>query len=106
MQNDLISKRALIAFIDKTVVPGLLLQDNSAGAGVMAGLSKVLEETDVIPTIDAVEVVHERWLLFGADKRGRGGIFQCTACSRCRPHKSDYCPNCGARMDAKEEDHE
>lgn len=106
MQSDLISKRALIKFIDKTVVPELLLHDNASGAGVMAGLSKVLEETDVLQTIDAVPVVHGKWELFGADKRGRGGVFKCTACNRCRPTKSDYCPNCGAKMDLKEAPYE
>ena len=103
MQSDLISKQALIKFIDKKVVPELLLHDNVSGAGVMAGFSKVLEEMDVFPTIDAVPVVHGQWELYGADKRGRGGLFLCTACSRCRPTKSEYCPNCGAKMDAKEE---
>ena len=47
----------------------------------------------------AVPVVHGQWELYGADKRGRGGVFLCTACSRCRPTKSEYCPNCGAKMD-------
>ena len=54
------------------------------------------------PTIEAEPVRHGRWVLVGADKRGRGGVFNCTICNRCRPHKSDYCPNCGAKMDAKE----
>lgn len=53
-------------------------------------------------TIDAVPVVHGRWVLFGADKRGRGGVYTCTACNSCRPVKSEYCPNCGAKMDVKE----
>ena len=52
---------------------------------------------------ELVPVPHGRWVLVGADKRGRGGVFNCTICNRCRPHKSDYCPNCGAKMDKKEE---
>lgn len=55
---------------------------------------------------EAEPVRHGRWVLVGADKRGRGGVFNCTICNRCRPHKSDYCPNCGAKMDAKEEPYE
>ena len=55
------------------------------------------------PTIEAEPVRHGRWVLVGADKRGRGGVFNCTTCNRCRPHKSDYCPNCGAKMDLKGE---
>ena len=57
---EMINKRDLIKFIDKTVVPQLLLRDNVSSAGLMAGLSKVLEETDVVPTIDAVPVVRCR----------------------------------------------
>ena len=106
MQDDLISKRALISFIDKTVVPELLMQEKASAAGVMAGLSMALEKTNLFQVIDAVPVVHGRWELYGADKRGRGGVFLCTACSRCRPTKSEYCPNCGAKMDLKEANNE
>nr|DAL25657.1 MAG TPA_asm: PROTEIN/RNA Complex, archaeal, ribosomal, 50S, protein.0A [Caudoviricetes sp.] len=49
-----------------------------------------------------VPVRHGRWVLIGADKRGRGGILRCTACGECYPFKCDYCPNCGARMDGAE----
>lgn len=66
MQSDLISKQALIKFIDKKVVPELLLHDNASGAGVMAGLIKVLEETGVIPTIDAVPVVRCRECIYAS----------------------------------------
>lgn len=52
--------------------------------------------------VEAELVVHARWVLVGVDKPGRGGVYQCMACKRCRPHKSDYCPGCGAKMDAKE----
>ena len=39
----------------------------------------IKEYIDDAPTIDAVPVVHGKWELFGADKRGRGGVFRCTA---------------------------
>ena len=54
-----------------------------------------------IPTVDAVEVVHGRWI---ETEEG-------TICSECNEHpfedgeyaianyKANYCPNCGARMD-------
>ena len=77
MRSDLISKRALIAFIDRQMVPGLLLQDNASGAGVMSGFSRALEETNVIPTIDAIPVVrcrdcmHCLWDELHKDKKGR-----------------------------------
>ena len=51
------------------------------------------------PTVDAVPVVHGRWI---TDEKG------VTYCGRCRiiddyASVHNYCPNCGARMDLKEE---
>ena len=57
MKDDLISKRALIALIDKGVVPELLMAGKDEGAGVMSGLSQALEMTSFIPNIDAEPVV-------------------------------------------------
>ena len=57
--------------------------------------------TKRFPTVDAVEVVHGRWI---ETEEG-------TICSECNKHpfedgeyaisnyKANYCPNCGARMD-------
>lgn len=91
---------------DKRLIDANALMKNVGKIPQLRGITygrmkKAVEET---PTIDAVPVVHGRWELYGADKRGRGGVFLCTACSRCRPTKSEYCPNCGAKMDAKEND--
>ena len=62
------------------------------------------------PTVDAVEVVHGRWIASGCG-------FDC--CSECRKVYADgyltamgikprtqfnYCPNCGAKMDGGNED--
>ena len=64
------------------------------------------EADDVIlsmPTVDAVEVVHGRWVKKTAD------YVYYYACSECgepvlksqwgNDFFSDYCPNCGAKMD-------
>lgn len=79
-----------------------------AGKGVLHKFlteyrESVLRIVDEAPTIESEPLRHGRWVLVGADKRGRGGVFNCTTCNRCHPHKSDYCPNCGVKMDAKEE---
>lgn len=55
------------------------------------------------PTIDAVPVVHGRWIgHFEDDSMARVG---CYACSQCRAQRNylekadcNYCPNCGALM--------
>ncbi len=54
------------------------------------------------PTVDAVEVVHGRWI-------GKGGLYQgeCSVCGYMTFDKTaewarsywHYCPNCGAKMD-------
>lgn len=47
-------------------------------------------------------VVHGYWILRGADKQGRGGVWVCSACGGCEPHKKVRCPNCAAKMDGGE----
>lgn len=54
------------------------------------------------PAVDAAPVVHSKWKMVGADKRGRGGTFVCLACDKCYPFTCDYCPNCGAKMGGEE----
>lgn len=44
-------------------------------------------------------VVHGYWILRGADKQGRGGVWVCSACGGCEPCKKNRCPNCAAKMD-------
>ena len=54
------------------------------------------------PTVEAEPVRHGRWM--DGTSRGSYSIY----CSYCGSHKeticpSEYCPACGARMDAEEE---
>ena len=61
------------------------------------------------PTAEVVEVRHGRWIL----EREPDGTPYCFHCSVCDDDfryigimaATDYCPNCGARMD-KEDEHE
>ena len=52
---------------------------------------------DKLPTVDAVEVVHGRWVFYCKD------YSKCSQCGFGRNIKSqfgwNYCPNCGAHMD-------
>ena len=49
---------------------------------------------EIVPSVDAVQVVHGEW------KWSHGG-----QCSECGFHNSNfdynYCPNCGAKMDRR-----
>jgi hypothetical protein len=73
-------------------------------------LMGVLSMIDNAPTIGAVDVVHGRWI----EEVNRDEFGDCIyidhTCSACRvtEHFVDedvrrFCPNCGAKMDAKEE---
>ena len=55
-------------------------------------------------TVDAVEVVHGRWVLAKPRVKGRNATYRCTACGKLRSSyyndvfQWEYCP-CGAKMD-------
>lgn len=58
--------------------------------------------TDVInesPTIDAEPVRHGKWIPW---KYHNG--FRCDKCNEPVDNKHNYCPNCGAKMDAEREE--
>ena len=64
----------------------------------------MLDEVDCFQTADVAPVVHGRWIHDG--RRIEGGIDWCH-CSECGKSdnfcaRTNYCPNCGAKMDEKE----
>ena len=48
------------------------------------------------PTVDAVEVVHGRWLCVDTDTEH---FFLCNRCKKKEFLQSNYCRSCGAMMD-------
>lgn len=54
------------------------------------------------PTVDAVEVVHGRWVFGTANHRE---YMKCSVCLKSQTPTGvfTYCPNCGAKMDGGEE---
>ncbi len=53
---------------------------------------------DNAPTVDAVEVVHGRWIYEPVEFAYEKDI-KCSVCGSYVEHTSNYCPNCGAKMD-------
>lgn len=56
----------------------------------------IINHIEEIPTIEAVEVVHGRWVV------EHEGSVRCSECCFNRASIKiplDYCPNCGAKMD-------
>lgn len=92
MQNDAISRRAVLEMTSTVAAHGAKFE--------------VIFPDDVeqLPALDVAPVVHARWIpikLYGEDH-----AIKCSACNNCdNPSKvpGRYCWQCGAKMDAKEE---
>ena len=61
----------------------------------------VQEMLDGVPAVDAVDVVHGRWVHHYYDSgEPIDDKWYCSECHMCNDHKRTwYCPNCGAKMD-------
>ena len=58
----------------------------------------ILNTLNNTPTVDAVEVVHGLWAERYISIIGQTRYF-CSECLTFHERKSNYCPNCGAKMD-------
>ena len=85
--NDLISRSALRA--ELTIGAEYLDEDT---------LLTVINTLDCAPTVDAEPVRHGRWKLDVSPYTNRW-LYKCTACNSFAEYETDYCPNCGAKMD-------
>jgi hypothetical protein len=67
--------------------------------GVCAGVNWGRNTIADAPTVDAVPVVHGRWLAF----ESHNDIERCSVCGMIfhypNFYKYNYCPECGAKMD-------
>lgn len=91
MMDDLISRAAAIARIDKCVaLSGIGLEPVMAIRDVKALIS-------VLPAVDAASVVHGRWIYEDDDP----AMIPCSVCGYrvFRYNNTPHCPNCGAKMD-------
>lgn len=57
------------------------------------------------PAADAAPVRHRRWIIFeiwcGDGKERK--YYRCSECYKANAIRSNFCPNCGARMDGDAE---
>lgn len=60
------------------------------------GILAAADELQKMPAADVAPVVHGRWIYFGGNHYTR--ISQCTNCCAKYDFRSNYCPNCGAKM--------
>lgn len=63
----------------------------------------ILHEIEIFPGVDAVEVVHGRWLETlvpdGYVPKASRLRKQCSVCGWTNACRYNFCPNCGAKMD-------
>ena len=62
------------------------------------------DDIEAAPIVDAVEVVHGRWI--EQEKYTFGVMYDCSICDNRildNGHSWNYCPNCGAKMDGGED---
>ena len=100
----------------KWIIESKVPETGAFTKGINKGLNialSTLGNNEVLPTVDAVEVVHGRWV----DRYGgkyANPLYECSECKKKAPYKfeddslhiglwlqdlTDYCPNCGAKMD-------
>ena len=92
--------------IVKFIMDGLNNPDTMKALGHDA--IEILTEIEYAPTVEAVEVVHGRWISWKEvfpksvfNNIGRKKKCFCSYCGALRD-KDNYCPNCGAKMDGKD----
>ena len=80
---------------------GVLMLGRSGGKTIALVQSALKRMIDAAPTVDAVEVVHGRWRerrFICMDSEVMIG-YRCSECKLTFDAESNYCPNCGAKMD-------
>lgn len=72
-------------------------------------LREMLDEIEALPSADVQPVKHGRWINIyeyceALDLRPSGleTYYWCSECDKAEKKTSDFCPNCGARMDLKD----
>lgn len=117
MNEDLISRKYVIAQLlkEREQFPPMVAERYSFGVklphmfnqAMRGGIRKGLRIVETAPAVDAEPVRHGRWYQKRISvPKGKGQTYLVWACSLCHKHekkRSDYCPNCGAEMDAEVE---
>lgn len=70
------------------------------------GFCRVERWIDIAPTIEAEPIKHGRWIneQLASTSGGSYSVVRCSVCKAQFPmYKTNYCPNCGARMDEQQE---
>jgi len=96
-KDDLISRAAACNAISKMIHEYRENGEDATADGMILAMRYGIKR---LPTVDAVPVVHGRWVIIP------GSIWPIGDCSVCGEqhigtNSAKYCPNCGARMDGE-----
>ena len=72
-------------------------------------IGRILFMIENMPTIEAEPVKHGRWIKHRIDDpksilHGAVKDATCSVCGKSTPYNTEYCQNCGARMDGDSDD--
>lgn len=77
-------------------------------SGTIAEFLDQMTDEGCPETVDAVTVRHGRWERHYCEDDGISDGWRCSACSEWYffDHTPNFCPNCGAKMDGKDGEHD
>lgn len=63
---------------------------------------EIIDGIESVPAADVEEVKHGKWEYIGTDKKGY--VYRCSNCAGRigLDYETNYCPNCGAKMDLED----
>lgn len=120
MNNDLISRKALVAALikEREQYPPMVAERYSFGVklphrfnqAMRGGIRKALRLVETAPAVEATPVRHARYGFVGPHIGSTCSPYAehgtCIACKErilIDPYHKNYCPNCGTKMDLEEE---
>ena len=87
---------------ENCIANGILIWCGRYGSKTMTTVLSALKAMiDNAPTVDAVEVVHGRWIHVPSSDMMTGKAYKCSECNKMRyvSYMPNYCQCCGAKMD-------
>ena len=81
-------------YIDREAALMKLMQDGCS--------AKNLQSISDMPAADVAEVVHGRWIWNEEGEIDWEQFYRCSNCGDKEYWESNFCPNCGAKMDLEE----
>lgn len=91
-----IRREDAIKCIEGQCVDGKMWGNDESDEGTLIEAYSAIDDLMEIPPADVAPVRHGRWLCVDTDTEQ---FFLCNRCKKKEYWESNYCPNCGAKMD-------